>query len=256
MLISRVYQQFNLLLLSLGFFTRIPVFKWAKYSDEGMAKSRRYFALTGLLVGGMLASVLALANLWLPANVSIILVMGASILLTGALHEDGLADVADAFGGGRDKASKLTIMKDSRLGTYGTSALCLVLLLKFVALGELARQHNALVGLLVAYPLSRAWAMSHVASLPYVSASETSKSGPVASQMDSQDWLILAATASVPLWYLSGGKVLALLVVGWLVREYMHRLMRRHIQGFTGDTLGASQQIQELAVYLVLLASW
>ena len=251
--LSAFKQQFNLFLLNLGFFTRIPVLAWAKYSDEAMAQSRRYLALTGALLALILACFYYFLTPFLPAPMLVVLLMVLSILLTGAFHEDGLADVADAFGGGMDKARKLEIMKDSRLGTYGTSALVMVLLAKYSALVQLAAQNQLIMALFVAYPVSRAVAISHVADLSYVAISEVSKSGPVANKMRFIDWAVLFGTAGMSLLLLSFSQVMLLVLICVALRIYLKRFMHRHIGGFTGDTLGAAQQLQEIAIYTVLL---
>ena len=245
----------NLILLNLGFFTRIPVFQWAKYSDEEMAQSRRYFALTGLLLAGLLIGLYTFLSPFLPSSVVVVLLMTASVLLTGALHEDGLADVADAFGGGQDKAHKLAIMKDSRLGTYGTLAIGLVLLTKFAAFEALIEAQRLPIALLTAYAVSRAFALLHIGALPYVSSSQSSKSGPVAWLMQTQDWLVLFATAGICVVWLSWWECIAIALACGVLFFALNSFMKRHIEGFTGDTLGAAQQVQEVAIYVVLLAN-
>ena len=131
--------QLELFFTALGFFTRIPVPAWVPWSAERMNHAARYFALVGWVVGAVGAlGYLALAWL-LPPAVAVILSMALTIRLTGAFHEDGLADSCDGLGGGWDKAQVLAIMKDSRIGSYGSIGIVLMLLAKTAALIELAR---------------------------------------------------------------------------------------------------------------------
>lgn len=244
------------LLLAMSFFTRIPVGHRVTYSNDAMHRAGAYFGLVGWILAA-LASVLA----WflmplLPATVTVFLVVVASVLLTGAFHEDGLADTADAFGGGQNKDHKLVIMKDSRLGTYGVCALIGALCGKWLLLTSLAEQGELFSALFLAYPLSRAFALSHVQDLPY--ATETS-SGKMAKSMPFATPYSVSAMAFL---FISGGLTLLLLPLGTaalilvacvLLRLFLRHKMHKHVGGFTGDTLGAAQQLQELTIYLMLL---
>ena len=178
-----------------------------------------------------------------------------SVLLTGALHEDGLADSADAFGGGFDKGAKLSIMKDSRLGTYGVCALLAACTSKFWLLLELARAEQLTVALAIAYPLSRAMAFSHVQHLPYASLPGSSKSSPLAKPLDDRGLWVLFGIGGIGLLVLHPLTLLAIVSTCLLARAQLKKWMFRHIQGFTGDTLGAAQQVQEILIYTVLVAT-
>jgi adenosylcobinamide-GDP ribazoletransferase len=125
----------RLLLLAVQFYTRLPVPAWVGYSDELLNKATVYFPLVGWLVGSVAAGAFMGANfLFRNTELALLLSMVASILLTGAFHEDGFADVCDGFGGGWTPDKILAIMKDSRLGTYGVTGLGLLLAGKFLAL--------------------------------------------------------------------------------------------------------------------------
>ena len=116
----------DLLLVALMFFTRIPMPRWVPFDEARLNGASRYFPLVGLLVGAVAALVYGVAvNLWSPA-LALVLATAATVLLTGAFHEDGFADVCDGFGGGWDREQVLSIMKDSRIGTYGTVGLGLL----------------------------------------------------------------------------------------------------------------------------------
>ena len=130
-------QELNLFYLALSFFTRIPVPKTLDYSDELLNRASRYFSLVGAVLAVLLTLVYLVATQFFSPAVAVLLVMLASLLLTGAFHEDGFADVCDGFGGGWTKERILTIMKDSRLGTFGVIGLISILGLKYLSLNEL-----------------------------------------------------------------------------------------------------------------------
>lgn len=121
-------------LTALMFFTRIPVPFKVPYSKEIMNRSQRYFSWVGLLVGILSAGVLFLSYHLFNSDIAVVLMIIFSVLLTGAFHEDGFADVCDSFGGGYNKTAILTIMKDSRIGAYGTIGMVLIILLKFFSI--------------------------------------------------------------------------------------------------------------------------
>ena len=249
-------RQINLFCLAMGFFSRVPMPKNVQYSAEMMHEATRYFPMVGWGLALILLGVfhLCLAAFNLP--VAVMLVVIASILLTGALHEDGLADSCDGFWGGMTPERKIDIMKDSRIGTYGTCALIGALGLKFIVLFSLAQRGDMWMALLVAYPLSRAMALTHVQDLPYVShlgSIEKNKSDPLARKVAPFHLWLVIGSGVAPLLFLSLSDMSAVLIMSLLMRYALMRWMKHHIGGFTGDTLGAAQQIQELTIYLALL---
>ncbi|WP_372870225.1 adenosylcobinamide-GDP ribazoletransferase [Shewanella sp.] len=246
-------------LLALTFFTRIPVPVRLEYSLEGLSRASRYFGLVGTLVGLVSALVFYVAQLAFPPSIAVVLAMVTSVLFTGGFHEDGLADTADGFGGAFERERKLDIMKDSRLGSYGVLALVLALLLKFQLLSELALYSaSSVVGaLILGHTLSRAFAASFIFSHSYARADEASKTKPLAQSMHWDEVLFLMLSAAVVCLLLTGiGATLVILAVLFVTRTLLGRWQKRHIGGYTGDTLGASQQILELVLYLVLLLLW
>lgn len=243
--------QLNLFLLALGFFSRIPMPAWVEYSPEKLNQSSRYLALVGWLLGGLVAAVFYGAQYLFPETVSLWIAMIFSLLLTGAFHEDGLADTADGLGGAFTREKKLAIMKDSRIGTYGACALMMGLLGKYLLLIE---NSEIVIALVVAYPLSRATAVSLIADMNYVSDNDTSKSKPLANQLSRIDLTILLATALPALLFLFLKDALILLAVLLALRTLAKFYLNRQIGGYTGDTLGAVQQVSELSIYGVLLA--
>ena len=177
-------------LLALQFFTRVPVTgrlaEWVGFSPKMLRASAAHFPGVGWLVGGVGAAVFVLALQGLPgtagALAAALLSMAATVLLTGAFHEDGLADVADGLGGASDRSRALEIMKDSRIGAFGALALGLALLAKVSLLALLgAFEARALcAGLVLAHVLSRAWPLLLVRWLPYVGDAGASKAKPLA----------------------------------------------------------------------------
>ena len=267
--------QLELFFTALGFFTRIPVPAWVPWSAERMNHAARYFALVGWVVGAVGAlGYLALAWL-LPPAVAVILSMALTIRLTGAFHEDGFADSCDGLGGGWDKAQVLAIMKDSRIGSYGTIGMVLMLLAKAAALMELAAPSavaplaglaasvppadplppgvGVALALLVAHPLSRLAATVVMHHLPYVRADDSAKSAAVARPLAPAELALAAACGLLPLLLLSPAGAFCALLAAAAVTVWTARLFRRQLGGYTGDLLGATQQASELAIYLGLL---
>jgi len=249
-------RQLNLFFVAMSFFTRIPVPAWVVIDNEKLNKASGYFGVVGLVIGLICALVFWLVQLMLPASIAILLAMVAGVLVTGAFHEDGLANTADGFGGGRTKEDKLRIMKDSRLGSYGALSLGLVLLLKWQLLVELALYSPmvAVSALVVGHTLSRVVAVSIIFSEQYVRDEQTSKSMPVAQYQQLNDLFMLIASGIFVLLWLNGLAAFVLFITLWLVRILLGGFFRKQIGGYTGDTLGAAQQISEVCCYLVILA--
>jgi adenosylcobinamide-GDP ribazoletransferase len=258
-------------LLALQFFTRVPVTgrlaAWVGYSPEMLRKSAAHFPGVGWLVGLLAAFVYAGLALVLPdaayaALVAAVLVTVFTILLTGAFHEDGLADVADGLGGSQDRERALDIMKDSRVGAFGVLALVLALMSKVALLALLGEVDPALAcgALFFAHVFSRWLPLALIRLLPHVGDTARSKSKPLADQISAGSlavatlWTLAAAVLTwmwLPeAWLWLGGAVAGLLAWLWMWRLLAHRL-----QGYTGDGLGATQQVCEIACYLGLALS-
>jgi len=237
------------------FFTRLPVPGWVGHSAEALNRSARYFPAVGLLVGGIGAlAFLGALQLW-PQPVAVLLSMAATIYATGAFHEDGLSDTVDGLGGGWDKLRILEIMKDSRVGSYGVVAMVLALLGKFTLLASL---DGDLVpyALLAGHALSRFCATVLLATMDYVREDLLSKAKPLATRLSAGEMLValafvLGALALLPVEKAVAGCVLAALATFWLAGKF-----KRWLGGYTGDCLGATQQVSEIAFYLGLLAHW
>ncbi|WP_067515571.1 adenosylcobinamide-GDP ribazoletransferase [Endozoicomonas ascidiicola] len=252
---AAVIYQYHLFMLALGFFSRIPVPASIPYSEQRMNQAGRYFALVGLLLGFLCAVVFWLASLVLPTTIAVFLMISFSLMLTGAFHEDGLTDMADGIGGGMTVERRLDIMKDSRIGTYGAAALIMALLGKFLMLVELADSNQLAIAIIVAYMLSRAVAASLIYDTPYVSDTDTSKSKPLAQKQSSTELLILAVTGVLPCFLFGIETAMTIIAITLIFRSLFKRWIIKRIGGFTGDCLGAAQQLSELLIYLILIAT-
>ena len=238
---------------ALGYFTRLPVPGWVGYSADGLARAARYLPAIGLLVGGAVALVFWLAaHVW-PQPVAVVIAMVATIALTGAFHEDGLADTADGLGGGWDKAKILAIMKDSRVGSYGVIAVVLGLLGKFALLATLPAG-QVVAALIAGHAVSRFFAVSLMATMDYARDDESSKARPVAARLGAGPLLFALIFAALPLLLLAPEQILPAVALAALATLWLATKCRRWLGGYTGDCLGAVQQVAEIAFYLGLTA--
>jgi adenosylcobinamide-GDP ribazoletransferase len=242
---------------ALRFFTRLPVPAWVGHSAEQLNHAARYFPAVGLIVGAIGAAVtLAALAIWPPA-IAVLLGMAATLLATGAFHEDGLADTIDGFGGGWTREQVLTIMKDSRIGSYGAIGIGLALLTKYTALTEL----TVLPGPTFAAALIAGHAVSRFASttliyfLDYARDDDSAKSKPLATRMGKGELALAALCSLAPCALLPLPQVAVALGLVALVTWLAARRFVRRIGGYTGDCLGATQQLTEIAFYLGLLCA-
>jgi adenosylcobinamide-GDP ribazoletransferase len=239
------------LLLAVSFFTRIPVNLPETITADQLSKASRYFALVGLLIGVICSGVYLLSINYLPKSIALLLSMAASIMVTGAFHEDGWADVWDGFGGGWSVEQKLNIMKDSRLGTYGAAALFIILFLKFQSLMVLV---SPIAALILANTLSRVVATSLIVDMPYVALDATSKVKPIAQNLSNNSLFILLLTGLlVAVCVLPLAECFLLFIILFLFRGLLAFWFNRQLGGYTGDCLGAAQQSSEIVIYLSLL---
>ena len=263
---GQLAEQWQLLLLATSFFTRIPVNISAEVSANMLNEASRYFALVGVFIGLSSACAFYLCAMFMPAEVALLVAMATSVLLTGAFHEDGWADVWDGFGGGWTVENKLNIMKDSRLGTYGAAALFFILMIKYQALLALIQQTmpntdvlnetlSVLSILVLGHCLSRVLATSLIADMPYVSEDATSKVKPLAQALSNISYLTLLATGTVIiLLTLSFSVAWKLVVILLLTRWCLKRWFTQQLGGYTGDCLGTAQQLSEVVIYITLLS--
>lgn len=252
----------RLFFTALQFLTRLPIPRWVGFDPAWLARCAPYFVPVGALVGVISAAVLwGTALIWPPA-VAVGLAMATSIYLTGGFHEDGLADTCDGLGGAVSRERALVIMKDSRLGSYGALGLVLVLGLKAAALTALlgAGAWAAALLLVWAQGLSRAVAVVLMALLPYGGDVEHAKAKPLAMGGSRGDLALTAAFAALlcaaafALLPAHAPGLLTGLALAAALLVWMARWLRRRLGGYTGDALGASQQLGELALLLGVLA--
>ena len=235
--------QMRLLLVAVQALTRLPV--RVAYRDGDLRLAARYFPLVGAGVGLVAALVFVGAAQGLPGWVAAVLSLAATLLLTGALHEDGLADCCDGLLGGRTPADALRIMRDSRIGAYGTLGLVVVTGAKLGCVAELADPW----ALVAAHVVSRAWMAALPAALPYA------RTQGMAAGVAAPGWvgLVVAGVSGLAALLLLGPRAGAALGMSGLVAVAVALYARRRIGGYTGDVLGATQQLTEVAVLLAEL---
>src|ERR1051326_1515137 len=227
-----------------AFLTRIPMPHPEGARPPNFGRMQRVFPLIGAAIGALVGlAYLGLLLIGLPVLAAAALALGASALLTGALHEDGLADVADGFGGGRDRDAKLEIMRDSRLGTYGA----LILMVSFVA--KLAALATLPPALAAAHALGRGVLPLMALNLPYA------RNEGLAANAGRPDFATATGSAALAL-------IIALLALPWTaalaaalaagaVALALSVLAQRQIGGQTGDVLGAAEQGCETAILVL-----
>jgi adenosylcobinamide-GDP ribazoletransferase len=252
---NRALDELRFFFTALGYFTRVPVPRWVGFERDYLNAAARYFPLIGAMVGAVGALVYLLAMRVFPAGVAVLLSMTATLVLTGAFHEDGLADSVDAFGGGYTRDDVLRIMHDSRIGAFGAIALMIALALKWQTLAAMTTPMPParVAWLMVAvHAASRAFAISFLVTLDYVRAEGKAK--PVAQRMHMSS-LTIAALFGLPwLVWIDWRLACVTFAVLAVLRACLGRYFTRRIGGYTGDCLGFAQQVFELAAYLVALA--
>jgi adenosylcobinamide-GDP ribazoletransferase len=255
-------------LIAIQFFTRIPIdgrlAHWVGFSPAMLSASAAHFPGVGWVIGGLTALVfwglvqvlpVQPAAPWLAAVLS----TAFSVWLTGAFHEDGLADTADGLGGSVSRERALDIMKDSRIGSYGAIALVLALITKVLLLGLLvqaAGAQQAAWALFAAHVSSRLMPLFVIRTLPHVGDTAQSKSKPLAESISTAGLLAglawWAAAMALVGWMAPGMPWLPAVMGALVGLAWMWRLLQQRLQGFTGDGLGATQQLSELLFYLGL----
>jgi adenosylcobinamide-GDP ribazoletransferase len=243
---------------ALRFFTRLPVPAWVGHSAEQLNHAARYFPLVGIIVGSIGAgATLAAAQLW-PTAIAVLIGMAATLLATGAFHEDGLADSIDGFGGGWTREDVLRIMKDSRIGSYGAIAIGIALLAKFEVLANLGGVSPWLTfaaTIVAGHSVSRFASTTLIYALDYARDDDSAKSKPLATRLGRGELALAALFGLAPCLLLPVGQVGIALVAVVFVTLVAARYFVKRIGGYTGDCLGATQQLTEIAFYLGLLCA-
>ncbi|MFI3156094.1 MAG: adenosylcobinamide-GDP ribazoletransferase [Methylococcaceae bacterium] len=241
----------KLFLLALSFYTRLPYPQTLDYQQ--LPQAAVYLPLIGWLVGGITALSFYLSALIWPQTTAVILALITGLLITGALHEDGFADVCDGFGGGINKQRILEIMKDSHLGVYGFLGLLLLLLLKISLLAAIPAAAMPLI-LLAGHSISRLSPLLLMYRYTYA-REHRSKASIAIYQPNFWELAFASVIALLPLALLPALCALAI-VPALLATVLLGHYFYRRIDGYTGDCLGASQQLAETVFYLSVSALW
>lgn len=249
-LVRRIFTDF---MTAVTFFTRIPVSKWAAYSQESMNQATSYYPMVGWIVGIFSALVFYLLSLLIPVFPAVVLSTVASVWLTGAFHEDGFADVCDGFGGGWEKERILTIMKDSRVGAFGAIGIFLILLVKVSLLAEFDVMSIPFI-ILSGHSVSRAVSVSSMVTLDYVRENDADgKAKPIAKSLPNRIVLWISVTGALPVLLLDSWWYFAAFIPQLVLLAVTNRWYKKWIGGYTGDCLGALQQLSEVLFYLSAL---
>lgn len=237
---------------AVAFLTRLPMPHPDGAMPANFVRAHRMFPVVGALIGAAVGLLcLGLRHIGVPDLAAAALALGAGAILTGALHEDGLADVADGFGGGRDREAKLEIMRDSRLGTYGAAALMLSILARWACLVTLDNGGAVVAGLIAAHVGSRGIFAVLIQRTPL--ARDSGLAGSVGTVSDATVIRALVVGAVGLLFLGIGGAIVAALLVAATIYAF-RTLCLRQIGGITGDTLGAAQQLAEIAILVAASA--
>ena len=238
------------LLATFIFFTRLPFWRLKEVPSECFKHVVPYWPWVGWLTGGLMAMVLGLGSQVMPVSLAWILAIVTRLLVTGALHEDGLADFFDGFGGGTTRERTLTIMKDSHIGTYGVIGLIVYFLLM------LELRHLPVPVLCTLVVCGDCWgklcASQLINFLPYARKEEESKAKVIYNRMSGKELFFCIAGGVLPLLLLPSYLWVAL-IAPCLVLAFLIRMMKRRLQGYTGDCCGATFLMCEMAFYLSAL---
>lgn len=263
-------KELHIFFTALLFYTRIPCPATIDHHPDYLNKASRYFPVIGWIVGSIAYIVFCFSTFLFSNEIAVVLSMIAGILVTGAFHEDGFADVCDGFGGGWTKEKILLIMKDSAIGAFGAIGVVLLFLLKFQSLIQLIRINqnsnfgiwNFNIGILLlfitAHSLSRLAAVSIVFTHEYSREDATSKSKPIAQNYTWKEVLGAFFFGLIPLLILScfQWQLFLAVIPVFVTRYFLARYFQKWIGGYTGDCLGATQQVCEVVFYLSVIVLW
>ncbi len=249
-----IQREIRLFLVALQFLTRIPVPSFDGFETEWLDRSLKYFPLVGALVGTICAAVLLISAIFLPQPIPMLLALISGVAVTGAFHEDGLADTADGLGGGQTIPQRLEIMKDSRIGTYGAVTLMLVLGLKFAGLTSLDPA-MAVRALIAAHAGGRLAAVLAVYGMAYAGNTDKAKVKPLATGLTRPECLVAVTLGLIPATLLLPfTTACAALGLGFCGAAVLVAISQKSIGGYTGDVLGAIEQVFETAFLLGVVA--
>lgn len=245
--------QLTLFFYALSYFTRIPITQRIVFDPHQFHKANAYLPIIGLLVASVMIIVFYLCQLLFSIQISLILMLASSILLTGALHEDGFADCCDGFGGGYDTEQRLKIMKDSQIGSYAGIGLVILLLLKFNLLLALAEINvgTLFVSLIIAHTASRYGALSVMQILPYVRLEKDGKVQSLSKKLNDKYFVFASFCVFLVLCLLPLSSAIIVAGLSFAVGLLLCRWFKKSLAGYTGDCLGFSQQCLEITILLM-----
>lgn len=243
-----IKKELNILFTAMSFFTRLPFPSWASFKSEYQHQAIKHFPLSGIIIGGASALVFMAFYQFVPVNLSIIICMGFTVLFTGGLHEDGFIDVCDGFGGGWTKERILEIMKDSLIGAYGVTGLVFMVLSRFFCLQAIDPHHIPIV-LIASHALSR-WAATTLVNTHTYARQSNSKAKDYTHKLSLTNMLFATAVGWLPLVFLPSWIFLIILVPVIIGKMLLARYFNKWIGGYTGDCIGATQQVTELIFYI------
>lgn len=240
---------------ALIFYTRIPCPQWVDHSEEYLNKATRYFPFIGWIVGTATAAVAYGLHFIFPVSICIIFSLITSVLLTGAFHEDGFADVCDGFGGGWTKEKILDIMKDSRIGAYGVVGLALLFFFKIFLLIELMNINVwfCVKAIILAHVLSRFTTVTIIYTHSYCRDDATSKIKPIAKKLSDKNFWISALWIIPAFLLFQNAWIFLAFIPVYVMKIYLAKYFTKWIGGYTGDCLGAAQQVTEIITLLYCL---
>lgn len=253
MRLSQNISDMKQILAAFIFFTRLPFWKITNVPSRYFKHVVNYWPMVGYLTGGLMALTLFVTAHILPLPIAVILTVLMRLLITGALHEDGLADFCDGFGGGTSRERILEIMKDSHIGTYGVIGLILYYTLLIYTITSIS--YPLVCSVLFCGDIWAKYCSSHIINiLPYARKEEESKAKIIYDKMPPQTMIINTALGLFPTIFLLQARYIVALVVSALVCYLLIRLMKKRLQGYTGDCCGALFLITELSFYIIVLA--
>ena len=248
----RLRSEIETLVGAIHFFTRLTVPGRWSHDAVSLERAIRYFPITGAIVGAGAALAFCLTSLVWPKSLAILAAVAIAIYLTGAIHEDGWSDMVDGFGSAADKDRILAIMRSSQLGSHGAVALIVLLLVRFAALIEIDSALVA-IALIAGHAFSRLCATFILSTLDY--ARSDGKAKPFGNRLSGLELAFASFCALIPVLLLPWEKATTALALAAIATMWLRFLFKRRIGGYTGDCIGATQQLTETVFYLGLLAN-
>ena len=253
-------EELNIFKTAIIFYTRIPLKIQGDFKDEYLNKSTRYFPLVGIIVGVISIFFLNISLWFLTKEIATLIYIISCILVTGAFHEDGLADFCDGFGGAFEKEKILEIMKDSRIGTYGTLALIINFFLKYFLILNLITQYGFTsklgILLILTHSISRFVTCILLLKFKYVQEDSLSKIKPIVKNLNIKTFLTSGAIALLPFLFINKSIFFISILPCIFVTLKLGNLFYKKIGGYTGDCLGATEQFNEIVFLISSTILW